>query len=562
MRYNADVSNGGTKQRVTFFEGASKMKSKYLSAYITEKEGLGIAPVQGNAEDIAFSAVCMLRAATDAQLTDFDTDTLYFIRSDFPAEYAFPEGLSYVVLKFNNIISPEDFRNGVKLVIVAENEEAYFDFYKRCRKILSIDAEMNHAVMHLVKMASKSRSINDIVKYIAQVYNSTVSIVDNAYGVIAYADPTNEPPEKLKREYTRGFLDSSAIKILNGVDFLTPKVKIPEHKYYIIPNSDDPENSIDYTRNNYCVIYINGNAAAALSVFDNFNIDNYKLKYMEAFSYILSTYLQKQEFYQLNRGAYFNHLMSIIISDLHFDPDVMQNRLALSGYKLEEYKYVITVERTENDENGNSIESLGLYLKNLFPNSIYIALKNKFIYLMSAKKIVPPEKFTDLDKFLKTVGVYAGVSNPFKRFDAVHVFIDEANEALEMGKQTKSDMNIYLFENVCELSVAKNLIMSSGRSPEMYLYPPLMELIDYDRENGTSLVETLREYLQNSKNPKEVYEKLYIHKNTLYYRLDKIKQIMGVNYEHADVQMRINLTFDILDYQKKNNSVNEFIHFD
>lgn len=538
------------------------MKSKYLSAYITEKEGLSIAPVQGNAEDIAFSAVCMLRAATDAQLTDFDTDTLYFIRSDFPAEYAFPDGLSYVVLRHNNFIPPEDFRNGAKLIIVAETEEVYLEFYKRCRQVLSVDAEMSHAVMHLIKMVSKGKNINDIVKYIAQVYNSTVSIVDNAYGVLAYADPADAPPVRLKNEYKRGFLDTSAVKMLNCIDFLTPKVKVPEHKYYVIPNSDDPENSIEYTRNNYCVIYINGNAAAALSVFDNFDIDDYKLKYMEALSCILSTYLQKQEFYQLNRGAYFNHLMSIIISDLHFDPDVMQNRLALSGYKLEEYKYVITVERPENDENVSTIESLALYIKNLLPNSIYIILKNKLLYLMSAKKMLPQERFTDLDRFMKNAGVRAGVSNPFKRLDAVHVFIDEANEALEMGKQTKSDMNIYLFEDVCELSVAKSLINSSGRSPEMYLYPPLMELIDYDKENGTALVETLREYLQNSKNPKEVYEKLYIHKNTLYYRLDKIKQIMGVNYEHADVQMRINLTFDILDYQKKNNSVNEFIHFD
>ena len=96
--------------------------------------------------------------------------------------------------------------------------------------------------------------------------------------------------------------------------------------------------------------------------------------------------MQKQEFYQLNRGAYFNHLMSIIISDLHFDPDVMQNRLALSGYKLEEYKYMIAVERTENSDENAQLDSLGLYLKNLFPNSIYIILKNKLIYLMSVKR--------------------------------------------------------------------------------------------------------------------------------------------------------------------------------
>ena len=195
---------------------------------------------------------------------------------------------------------------------------------------------MNHALLHLTKMVSKNRTFKDIVKYIAQIYNSTVSIVDNAYSVLAYADPVDAPPAKLNNEYTRGWLDLSAVKILNRIDFLTPKVKTPEWKFYSIPQEADPSDTVGYMRNNYCVIYINGNAAAAISIFDDFDIDDYKLKYMEAISYVLSSYMQKQEFYQLNRGAYFNHLMSIIISDLHFDPDVMQNRLALSGYKLEE----------------------------------------------------------------------------------------------------------------------------------------------------------------------------------------------------------------------------------
>lgn len=492
----------------------------------------------------------MLPPETDAQYSDFRTDTLYFIRSDVPARFTFPEGLSFAVLRFNDVLPPEEFRTGAKLVIVAENEAAFTGFYKRCRDVLSIDAEMNHALLHLTKMVSKNRTFKDIVKYIALVYNSTVSIVDNAYSVLAYADPADSPPVRLNNEYTRSWLDMSAVKVLNQIDFLTPKIKAPEWKYFSIPETD-PTNTIGYLRNNYCVIYINGNPAASLSVFDDFDIDDYKLKYMEAISYVLSSYMQKQEFYQLNRGAYFNHLMSIIISDLSFDPDVMQTRLALSGYKLEEYKYMIAVERIDNGDENAQLDSLALYLKNLFPNSIYIILKNKLIFLMSLKKMMSMEEFMGMEQFLRSVDVRVGVSNPFTELKSVQTFIDEANEALEIGQQINSEHNIFLFENYGEFSVAKNLVESTTRSPEMYLYPPLMALIDYDKKNGSSLVETLREYLRDSKNPKAVYERLYIHKNTLYYRLDKIKQIMGVNYEAADVHMKINLTFAILEYQRR-----------
>lgn len=538
------------------------MKHKYLSAYIVKQDGLSIAPTAGQLEDIAFSAVAMLPPGESSPYSDLRSDTLYFIRSDLPARFSFPDGLSFVVLRFNDEMPPEAFRTGARLIIVAENAAVFTQFYERCRQVLSIDAQMSHALLHLTKMVSKNRSFKEIAKYIAQVYSSTVSIVDNAYSVLAYADPADSPPEKLNNEYKRGWLDLSAVKILNQIDFLTPRIKLPEWKYYNIPQNADPSENVGYKRNNYCVIYINGNAAAAISVFDDFDIDEYKLKYMEAISYILSTYMQKQEFYQLNRGAYFNHLMSIIIGGLNFDPDVMRNRLAVSGYRLEEYKYVIAVERTESTGEAAHLDSLGLYLKNLLPNSIYIILRNKLVYLMSVKQLRSPEEFLGTEKFLRSVGVRAGVSNAFKRLEDVRIFLDEANEALEMGRQTTPERSIYLFEDYAELSVAKNLIQSGGRRPEMYLYPPLMELIFYDKANGSSLVETLREYLRDPKNPKAVYEKLYIHKNTLYYRLDKIKQIMGVNYEAADVQMKINLTFAMLEYKKRCCGGTEFMQFD
>ena len=217
----------------------------------------------------------MLPVETDAQYSDLRADTLYFIRSDVPARFTFPAGLSFVVLRFNDVLPPEEFRTGAKLVIVAENEAAFTGFYSRCRDVLSIDAEMNHALLHLTKMVSKNRTFKDIVKYIAQIYNSTVSIVDNAYSVLAYADPVDAPPAKLNNEYTRGWLDLSAVKILNRIDFLTPKVKTPEWKFYNIPQDADPSDTVGYKRNNYCVIYLHGNAAAAISIFDDFDIDDY-----------------------------------------------------------------------------------------------------------------------------------------------------------------------------------------------------------------------------------------------------------------------------------------------
>lgn len=526
------------------------MKSKYLSEYVGKTDGLSICAPDGEMAGLEFAECCVLESTEQVKRTQFRADTLYFAREEVLRGAVLPEGLSFTVLKFSERGPGEGFKRAAKLVIMAENAEVYDAFLTRCHDVLSIDAEMAHGMLHLTRMVALNKSLTDIVNYIGEMYHTMVSIVDNAFSIMAYADRQCAGSAILINEYSRGWLDTSAVKTLNQIDFLTPTVKRPEYKYYDIVQTSGGNGIGGYVRNNYCVIYINFNAAAAISVFDNYDIDEYKLKYMEEISYALSSYMQKQEFYQLNRGAYFNHLMSIIISDLDFDEAVMQNRLAMNGYMLEQYKYIITVEKNAAVDDLGQMDSLALYLKNLFPNSIYIVLKSKLMYLMSLKKPMEAEEFLALDKFMKSVDVRVGVSNAFKILGDVQIFIDEANEALNIGRQTDRGANIYLYEDYHEMSVARVLVQSGGH-PEKYLYPPLMELIHYDSANGGALVETLYEYIKNSKNPKQVYEKLFIHKNTLYYRLDKIKQIMGVNFEAADVQMKINLTFAILEYLRK-----------
>lgn len=54
-------------------------------------------------------------------------------------------------------------------------------------------------------------------------------------------------------------------------------------------------------------------------------------------------------------------------------------------------------------------------------------------------------------------------------------------------------------------------------------------LVEYDRVNGTELTETLRTYFQFSGSVKETAERLFVHRNTVSYQLNKIEDILGVN---------------------------------
>ncbi len=97
-------------------------------------------------------------------------------------------------------------------------------------------------------------------------------------------------------------------------------------------------------------------------------------------------------------------------------------------------------------------------------------------------------------------------------------------------------------------------ILLSIEDPELRfrcLYPPMMRLLAEDEQNPGDLMRTLRCYVEDPSHPAEVAKRLFIHKNTLYFRLDKIRQIMGCDLHDGETIAKIVLTFHLLRMQKR-----------
>ena len=52
-------------------------------------------------------------------------------------------------------------------------------------------------------------------------------------------------------------------------------------------------------------------------------------------------------------------------------------------------------------------------------------------------------------------------------------------------------------------------------------------LIEYDLEQGTELVDTLRAYLECDRSPSRASELLFIHTQTVNYRISRIQDLTG-----------------------------------
>lgn len=75
----------------------------------------------------------------------------------------------------------------------------------------------------------------------------------------------------------------------------------------------------------------------------------------------------------------------------------------------------------------------------------------------------------------------------------------------------------------------------------------LGKLADYDATNNTDYTSTLKCYLQNNASVQVVAKMTYVHRNTINYKLARIKEITGYNLASVEDRLKIMLAFKIKD---------------
>lgn len=84
-----------------------------------------------------------------------------------------------------------------------------------------------------------------------------------------------------------------------------------------------------------------------------------------------------------------------------------------------------------------------------------------------------------------------------------------------------------------------------------FLHETLGPLLDYDEEHHTDYLHILEVYFEHDCSIIHTATSLYCHKNTLTYKLNKIKEILNYDILTNENRTNIMLSFYILRLQKK-----------
>ena len=207
---------------------------------------------------------------------------------------------------------------------------------------------------------------------------------------------------------------------------------------------------------------------------------------------------------------------------------------------------------TKNEKDVNALETV----RSLFSGKtkdFITAVDEKNIILV--KELKPSETYEDMQKTAKVIldmlnteamtKVHVSFGTIVNEIKDVSRSYKEAKMALDVGKIFYSDRNIVAYNNLgigrliyqLPMPLCKMFIKEifEGKSPD-----------DFDDETLT----TINKFFENSLNVSETSRQLYIHRNTLVYRLDKLQKSTGLDLRVFEDAITFKIALMVVKYMK------------
>lgn len=145
-----------------------------------------------------------------------------------------------------------------------------------------------------------------------------------------------------------------------------------------------------------------------------------------------------------------------------------------------------------------------------------------------------------------------GFSRIRKTDSEMKVSYKEALKALSMINIYNKNSKVIRYN---ELGIVRLLVeLADIKDIDQYCYENLGTILEHDKKHRTDLLGTLKCYFQNNRHLVKTSQELFIHRNTLIYRLSTVKELLGRDLDDAMTNLELFnsiLIYEFLELQNK-----------
>ena len=189
------------------------------------------------------------------------------------------------------------------------------------------------------------------------------------------------------------------------------------------------------------------------------------------------------------------------------------------------------------------------HLQGVLIGNLYVILEDQLVLLFGQERRGTLSNYTlrTLRQTALNNRLTVGISNLATDILELNRFRRQAEQAIQYGRSFMKNSALEPVYFYYEYSYGELLDACSAKLNLLdYVYPPLLDLLEYDKQNASNLMDTLFQYLLHNAHTGLTAKSMSIHKNTILYRLNLIKDIMCNDLSAGENLFIINLSLRIL----------------
>ena len=289
--------------------------------------------------------------------------------------------------------------------------------------------------------------------------------------------------------------------------------------------------------------------------------------------------------YNKNSDALSDDILSGIIFGKNINADAFAMKFSEAGYaldgknrmftinihgdrRIEEYEYDTVISKVKNEFNSGNLNALlSRYGNNIvgcfcFKTGEVDVQDNNMSYSnmhgsdiseitpvdLSMKNIQdtdtgsePDEKevlakiYSSLSEYLYSISsdikLVMGVGCAYEGIGDLQKSFTEASRCVILSEKMNMSGRVFWYEEMGIYNLFSEL--ADKKVMQEFIDSTLGVIIEYDRNNNSKLLETLKAYLWNNNSLIHASEQLYTHRNTVKYRVQRISQLTGRDFDDA-----------------------------
>ena len=406
----------------------------------------------------------------------------------------------------------------------------------------------------LTDIALAHKGLKKLASQLSQRTGNPILFIDYSGEIMAESFP-EEMREGLKRE---GFVRSARQEII-GEEDIDSFIGYYSEKEITIQNDKFKQFKLPIKsgKNNFGFLY-------TWEIYSSINLLEINTLEWAATIAVLDI-LNRKELAEVKR-RYKNELLHDIIEGEITDKETMLKRIEHMGLDLQGERMVIIIDTkkivnkymmeeglpyresvqdriysvAQQESPENSVTCiLGSYVVVIFPVTQKDFSNNREQvenYLQEIKLILPPEYFRHLK---------IGVGNRVSDVRRLQESFRQAERAVFVAEKFADDSDesgAFFYQN---LGIYKLFYQVKDEDLNGFIENILQPLLDYDRENDSEMLKTLDAYFRTGGNLSEVADELYIHYNTVGYRMERIEKITGMDLDSPDDRLNLEIALKL-----------------